>query len=108
MKADYRSKLGMTFDILKILQESGEGGIIISHISSKVNVSHYVVMERLEVLVQSGIVMKREVVKKGDLIDHKGKNGGKFCLAPIAFEIIKTLAHTEDICQKFFGMNSLT
>lgn len=108
MKADYRSKLGMTFDILKILQEAGEGGIIVSHICRKVNVSHYVVMERLEVLLQSGIVMKREAVTKGDAIDHKGKNGGKFCLMPVAFEIIKNLTDTEVICQKFFGMNSLT
>ncbi len=48
--------MGILGDILDVTMEGGRGGVIISAISRKANLSHYAVLDKCEKLVEAGLV----------------------------------------------------
>lgn len=55
-KQQYRSEMGIMGDILDITMEGGRGGVIVSAISRKANLSHYAVLDKCEKLVTAGLI----------------------------------------------------
>jgi predicted transcriptional regulator len=48
--------MGIMGDILDVTMEGGRGGVIVSAISRKANLSHYAVLDKCEKLVTAGLV----------------------------------------------------
>jgi len=55
-KQQYRSEMGIMGDILDVTADGGRGGVIVSAISRKANLSHYAVLDKCEKLVEAGLV----------------------------------------------------
>ncbi len=55
-KQQYRSEMGIMGDILDVTMDGGRGGVIVSAISRKANLSHYAVLDKCEKLVTAGLV----------------------------------------------------
>ena len=55
-KQQYRSEMGIMGDILDVTADGGRGGVIISAISRRANLSHYAVLDKCEKLVEAGLV----------------------------------------------------
>ena len=55
-KQQYRSEMGIMGDILDVPADGGRGGVIVSAISRKANLSHYAVLDKCEKLVEAGLV----------------------------------------------------
>ncbi len=55
-KQQYRSEMGIMGDILDVTLDGGRGGVIVSAISRKANLSHYAVLDKCEKLVTAGLV----------------------------------------------------
>ena len=48
--------MGIMGDILYVTMQGGRGGVIVSAISRKANLSHYAVLDKCEKLVTAGLV----------------------------------------------------
>ncbi|KAF6248707.1 MAG: transcriptional regulator [Candidatus Nitrosopumilus sp. MTA1] len=48
--------MGIMGDILNVTADGGRDGIIVSAISRKANLSHYVVLDKCEKLIEAGLV----------------------------------------------------
>jgi len=48
--------MGIMGDILDVTMDGGRGGVIVSAISRKANLSHYAVLDKCEKLVTAGLV----------------------------------------------------
>ena len=48
--------MGIMGDILDVTADGGRGGVIVSAISRKANLSHYAVLDKCEKLVEAGLV----------------------------------------------------
>ncbi len=55
-KQQYRSEMGIMGDILDVAADGGRGGVIVSAISRRANLSHYAVLSKCEKLVDAGLV----------------------------------------------------
>ncbi|MGI0045865.1 MAG: winged helix-turn-helix domain-containing protein [Nitrosotalea sp.] len=55
-KHQYRSDIGIISDILSVTMDCGRNGAIISSISRRANLSHYVVIEKCKKLIDAGLV----------------------------------------------------
>jgi len=55
-KQQYRSELGIISDILHVTMDCGRRGAIISLIARRANLSHYVVIEKSQKLINAGLV----------------------------------------------------
>ena len=55
-KQQYRSEMGIMGDILDVTMDGGRGGVIVSAISRKANLSHYAVLDKCEKLITAGLV----------------------------------------------------
>jgi len=55
-KHQYRSELGMIFDILSVTMDNGRQGIIISAIARGANLSHYAAIEKCQKLIDAGLM----------------------------------------------------
>jgi predicted transcriptional regulator len=55
-KAQYRSKMAQTHEILAIISYEGQEGTNVSNIAHKANLSHHTVIESCKQLVESGLI----------------------------------------------------
>ncbi len=55
-KQQYRSEMSIMGDILDVTMEAGRGGVIVSAISRKANLSHYAVVDKCQKLASAGLV----------------------------------------------------
>ena len=55
-RSQYRSKTGIISEILDVIMDAGRGGALISSISRRTNLSHYVSIENCQKLVDAGMV----------------------------------------------------
>lgn len=55
-KQQYRSEMGIISEILDVAMDSGRGGVIISSIARRANLSHYAVVEKCQKLIDAGLV----------------------------------------------------
>ena len=56
IKSQYRSEMAMMHEILAITANGGHSGANISNISLKANLSHYVAIEKCEMLLDAGLM----------------------------------------------------
>ena len=55
-KQQYRSEMGIMGDILDVAVDGGRDGVIISAITRRANLSHYVVLDKCERLEEAGLI----------------------------------------------------
>lgn len=55
-KTQYRSELAIMHDIMSVTAYEGQSGIRVSRISHKANLSHYVVVEKCQRLIDAGLI----------------------------------------------------
>lgn len=55
-KPQYRSKMGIISEILGVTMDAGRGGVIISSIARRANLSHYAVTEKCQKLIDAGMM----------------------------------------------------
>jgi predicted transcriptional regulator len=56
LKQQYRSELGIVFDILRVIMDCGRNGTIISAIARRANLSHYTAIEKCQKLSDFGLM----------------------------------------------------
>ncbi len=56
LKQQYRSELGVVFDILRVIVDYGRNGTIISAITRSANLSHYTAIEKCQKLSDFGLI----------------------------------------------------
>ena len=64
LKHQYRTPLGITYDIMQACIEVGLGGIAISRISQKANLSHGAVMYNCKKLIDAGMMQTNRIKRK--------------------------------------------
>ena len=55
-KQQYRSEMGIISEILCVTMDGGKGGVIISSIARRVNLSHYALIVKSQKLIDAGLV----------------------------------------------------
>ncbi len=60
----YRTSLGITFDILEACMDAGINGILISRVSQKANLSHNAVVCNCQRLVDAGVITDSRTKRK--------------------------------------------
>ena len=55
-KQQYRSVMGIMGDILNVTAQGGRDGVLVSSITRKANLSHYVVLQKCEKLETAGLM----------------------------------------------------
>jgi len=63
-KHQYRTSLGITYDILQACTDAGTNGILISKISQKANLSHDAVMRNCKKLIDIGMIETSRIKTK--------------------------------------------
>lgn len=102
MKSAYRSTLGITLEILEVMSERGSDGIIVSHIATKVKVSHNPVLAILEILVKNGLVEKKECLEK------KRYHGFIYILNETGLSVMKKISETRALAKQYLDMKVLS
>src|SRR5579872_6150812 len=64
LKHQYRTSLGITWDILQACMEAGVNGISVFKISQKANLSHSAVVDNCKRLTNVGIVKTNRIKRK--------------------------------------------
>lgn len=73
LKQQYRSEIGIIYEILEVTMEYGIQGTIISSIARRANLSHYTAMEKCQKLINFGLMESREEKKsRYFIITEKG------------------------------------
>ncbi len=64
LKQQYRTSLGIIYDILQVCMDAGIDGIPISKISQKANLSHNAVMNNCKKLIDVGMIETSRIKRK--------------------------------------------
>src|SRR5579872_5367042 len=64
LKHQYRTSLGITWDILQACMETGVDGISVFKISQKANLSHSAVVDNCQKLTSVGIIKTNRIKRK--------------------------------------------
>jgi predicted transcriptional regulator len=75
LKHQYRTPLGITYDIMQACIEAGLAGIAISRISQRANLSHSAVMYNCKRLIDAGMMRANRIKRKYIfIVTEKGIN----------------------------------
>ena len=74
-KKQYRSHIAVIEDILSVVSDAGNQGVIISSLARRSNLSHYKLVARCKELMDAGLIESRNVEKSQVyIITEKGWN----------------------------------
>ena len=109
LRQTYRSSVGMAIDVMEAISSKGEDGIRVSVLARIANLSHYACHDRLNVMIERGLVEKTVIPGRTKLSGNKTFEGHtSYKLTSLGHQILKQLKELESICQSYLGLSVVT